>query len=120
MNYKTYEYNEKTESSFFDSEFDSKEEAIKRANEIGINGEVWECDGGEETAVYAVREQAETTKMEETKCFVCGKKIDTAGNDIFLMSLEWRSADNHVRSNRVIELCKECHDERIPFFEGKK
>jgi hypothetical protein len=57
MTYKTYEYNETVESSFFDREFDSKEEAITRANEIGIGGEVWECDGEEENAIYAVREQ---------------------------------------------------------------
>lgn len=55
MKYKTYEYNESAESSFFDSEFDNKEDAQKRANEIGINGEIWESDGIEEVAIICNR-----------------------------------------------------------------
>jgi len=53
--YKTYEYNESAESSFFDSEFDNKEDAIKRANEIGINGEVWKSNDIEEFPVICNR-----------------------------------------------------------------
>ena len=60
--YKIQEYSEFAESSFFRKEFDDFEGAKNFADEIGIDGEVWEVSGEEEVCVYYNREEGESNE----------------------------------------------------------
>lgn len=53
--YKVFEYSENAESSFLKVEFDDYYSARQKANEIGINGEVWQKTESEEICILCNR-----------------------------------------------------------------
>ena len=53
--YKVFEYSENAESSFLKGEFKTYFEARQKANEIGVNGEVWEKNDDEEVCILCNR-----------------------------------------------------------------